>query len=149
MSFKNQIYHSCVSLLESKIHVLRHSLFELTAGAENDSKSSVGDKHETARAMMQLEFEKGSNQLAEMELQLEALQKIDISIKHTLVGLGCYLKTDKALFFLSVGLGKLKVNEDTVIVLSPQSPLGHLFMGLKVGATVEFNGVRYTILEIE
>ena len=53
-------------LLASKIVELTRMQTELLEGALDDSKSSAGDKHETARAMMQLEQEKFAGQLQDL-----------------------------------------------------------------------------------
>ena len=78
MSLKNNIYSACLKLLDDKIADHQSALHELTAGSGNDSKSSVGDKHETARAMMQLEYEKITVQLHEVQAQKETLEKIKL-----------------------------------------------------------------------
>ena len=57
MRLKEKVHAACLQLLTDKIKVIQDNLQGLTQGAENDNKSSAGDKHETARAMMQLEQE--------------------------------------------------------------------------------------------
>lgn len=145
MSFKKSIYSVCLELLDQKILDLSSALNNLTSGAENDSKSSAGDKHETGRAMMQIEHEKISRQLQEVISEKEALQKIDINFQSSKVIRGSLIKTDKAFLFLSVAIGKIIVEGNTVIVLSPQSPLGQKLNGLKVNDGVEVNGISYRI----
>jgi hypothetical protein len=50
---KAEVHHACCKILAERIQSLRQQLHELVEGAKNDSKSTAGDKHETARAMMQ------------------------------------------------------------------------------------------------
>ena len=45
----------------------------------SETKSSAGDKHETGRAMLQLEMEKASQQLEGISQMNEILSKIDFS----------------------------------------------------------------------
>lgn len=148
MSLKNSIYSACLNLLEDKILTHESLLHELTNDAGNDSKSSAGDKHETARAMMQLEHEKISRQLQEVLTQREILLRIENAIKSDQVTLGSLVKTDKGYLYLSVPIGRINVNDILVIVLSPQSPLGKQLMGLKTNDTAIINNVRYVIEEI-
>ena len=147
-NLKIKIYSACDDALQTKSREFKKTLSELTSGVENDSKSSAGDKHETARAMMQLEFEKIKNQLSETEMQLESLAKIECNIQHLTVANGCLIKTDTIYLFLSIGMGKITVEEKTIILLSPQSPLGAKLLGLKKNDTAELNGNKYIIKEL-
>ncbi len=148
MSLKNNLYSACLNLLEKRILTHEAALNDLTKDAGNDSKSSAGDKHETARAMMQIEHEKISRQLQEVLAQREILVRIDSAIKSDHVTLGSLVKTDKGYLYLSIPIGRINVNEIPVIVLSPQSPLGKQLMGLKTNDTAIINNVRYMIEEI-
>ncbi|MDO6425302.1 hypothetical protein, partial [Saccharophagus degradans] len=47
----------------------------------SETKSSAGDKHETGRAMLQLEMEKLGQQYQTVLTQKNVLQKIDVSVK--------------------------------------------------------------------
>ena len=62
MLLKQNIYSQCLLILNQKIEELNSALATATESANNETKSSAGDKHETARAMMQLEQEKLSLQ---------------------------------------------------------------------------------------
>ncbi len=147
-SLKQNVYQVCLDQLSTKINQFDASLADLTQGANNDSKSSAGDKHETARAMMQLEYEKISTQLKEAKLQKNELEKINPTVIFQKVTKGCLVKTNKAYLFLSVGMGKIFVGKTEVIILSPQSPLGAKLVGLTLGAKAELNGQIYSIEEI-
>ena len=148
MLLKEKIYQTCLHLLNQQVADMEHSLQELVTGMTDDTKSSAGDKHETARAMAQLEQEKINNQLSAVKSQLQVLQQLDISILSLKAHNGSLIKSDKGYLFLSVAIGKIVVNEQTVIVLSSQSPLGKLLMGRKVNEIVEMNGIHYLVEEI-
>jgi hypothetical protein len=72
-TLKNALLKKCKEQISSTILFLENHLKDLSSGAQNDSKSSAGDKHETARAMMQIEQEKVGKQLKENQLQLAEL----------------------------------------------------------------------------
>lgn len=145
MLLKQKIYAACLQLVETKIEQFRASLLDLTQGALNDSKSSAGDKHETARAMMQLEYEKINKQLEEVLFQKNELSKIDITQKPTQIIKGSLVQTNQGYLFVSIAIGKIDVENISVIILSPQSPLGIKLMGLQVGETATINSTNYTI----
>jgi len=146
--FKQQVYSACIGQLETKITSLQAALRELEEGAAADSKSSAGDKHETARAMMQLEQEKLSAQLKDTLQQLADLQKISVTPSQLRIGKGSLVKTDKGWLFLALALGKLHVEGTGVFVLSLQSPLGQKLVGLGKGDEVQVGNAAYIIGEV-
>jgi predicted aspartyl protease len=145
MQLKEKVYAACLQLLNTKIQGLQSTLQDLAEGAISDGKSSAGDKHETARAMMQLEQEKISRKLDEVLVQKTILEKIDWTIKSIQIIKGSLIKTNKGYLFLSVALGKITIDGVDIIVLSPQSPLGLKLIGLPVNSTAQVNAVIYTI----
>lgn len=128
---------------------LKSQINELMEDAESDSKSSAGDKHETARAMMQLEQEKLNRQLAELIKQEEALQMIRNEEKHDTVRQGSIVETDKGFIFLAIPLGKIQIAQKDFMVISPASPFAKVIIGQKPKATVEINNSKYKILSLQ
>jgi len=149
MALKQKVYERCGALLEEKIKGLRAMLLELEKGSENDTKSSVGDKHETARAMMQLEQEKISRQLKEALEQRSGLEKIISLPVSSKINTGSLVKTNAGYLLLSIPFGKVQVNQTNIMLLSPRSPLALKLVGHKKGDKTEFNGVAYLIESIE
>ena len=148
MQFKQKIYDACLQVVNDKIQNFQNTLNDLSEGAENDSKSSAGDKHETARAMMQLEQEKISKQLDETLSQKAILQKMDVHVKSNHIQNGSLIKTNHGYLFLSIALGKIKTDKTDVIVLSAASPLGVKLVGKEVNSFVEINTAKYIIEDI-
>lgn len=149
ISFKQKVHLHCIALLNEKIQTLQQTLKALTESAANETKSTAGDKHETALAMLQLEQEKVSRQLKTVLDQKVILEAIDPSLKSIRIVSGSLVKTDKGFLFLSVALGKIMVDDTTVIALSPQSPLGKKLMGLKRKDYTDIKGTSYTVETIE
>jgi hypothetical protein len=147
IAFKQKLFSACITLLDEKINALYTALNDLTAGAETDSKSSAGDKHETSRAMMQLEHENISRQLDGLLKEKNKLTVIDIG-RSMQITAGSLLKTNHGYIFLSVAMGKVTVDSEDVLTLSPQSPLGNKLLGHVAGESVEMNGIQYVIREV-
>ncbi len=145
MSLKQNIYSHCLLVLNQKTEDLTSALNAATEAANNETKSSAGDKHETSRAMMQIEQEKLGKQLKEVQEQRSELEKIDISKPSAQIAKGTLIQSDKGFLFLSIGLGKISVDEKTVFAISPLSPLGIKLLGKKEKDIVEMNGVKYKI----
>jgi hypothetical protein len=148
MTFKIKVHQACIQLLEERIKFLQATLNDLTAGAVNDAKSSAGDKHETGRAMMQLEHEKISRQLSDTLVQKSFLDQLKPEIPSAVVAAGSLVKTNNGYIYLSIALGKIVVGQEQVIVLSLQSPLGQKLAGRKANSSAEINGTHYLIKEV-
>ena len=64
-------------LIDKKIDALQNRFDDLNNDLASDHKSSAGDKHETGRAMIQLEQEKLSSQLSQFSQQKETISKLN------------------------------------------------------------------------
>ena len=91
---KQQLYNQCTALIQKKRLQIEGSIALLQVSLTSESKSTAGDKHETGRAMIQLEREKLGNQLKQLELQEAVLRKIQTDKKSDLIVLGSYVVTD-------------------------------------------------------
>ena len=92
---KVMIYKSTLEALNNKINDLRLILQESYPSMFDDSKSSAGDKHETALAMAQLEQEKLTKQLNILLLQEASMKVIDPTLKHQKITIGSLVETNK------------------------------------------------------
>lgn len=146
--FKYLVYEACVTALDEKIKAMQRELKMLIADGNEESKSSAGDKHETAKAMNQLEQEKIGTQIAELEKQKEELNKIDLNLDLGYIMKGSLVSTNQGYLFVSAGLGKVKVKEQLVFAVSTTSPLGKEICGHKRGEKIEVNGIPYEIKKI-
>ena len=147
-AFKINVYNRFFQMVLDKIAMLQQSLLDLKESSSNETKSTAGDKHETALAMLQIDQEKTSLQLKDALVQKALFEKIDPAISTPRVTNGSLVKTNKGYFFISVAIGKTTVDGETVIALSPGSPLGNALMGLDRNDTTSVNGNLYQIEDI-
>jgi len=136
-------------MLETKINGLQQQLNDLKESTANETKSTAGDKYETARAMLQIEQDNTRRQLQEALEQQSIFTAIDIAISSNEIIRGSLVKTNKGYLFISVALGKIIVDGITIIALSPQSPLGKQLMSLRVNDITTINNIAYTIDDIQ
>lgn len=148
MTFKQKVYGQYLQSISDKISLLRSTLDDLKESSSNETKSTAGDKHETALAMLQIEQKNISQQLKEALDQRVLFQQIDPTITRQEVGSGSLLKTNRGYLLLSIALGKKIVDGVTIIAISPRSPLGQKLIGLKVNDTAEINGIEYVVESI-
>lgn len=149
MITKEKIRQKCFEMLDEKIHSMQNMINDLTEGLNNETKSAVGDKHETTRVMMQLEQEKLQKQLGELILQKNNLEKLPLTQTNTKIINGSLVETDKGYIFIAVALGKIKVDENQIIAISANSPLATKLLGLNINETATMNGTAYKIISIE
>lgn len=147
-TLKTAAVEACRQVLERRILDLNETMQGLSEAAAMDSKSTAGDKHETSRAMVQLEQERIGQQLKEAEQQFSNFQKIDFQKNSSLVSPGSLVQTDKGFFLISLALGKVQVEEQFIFAISIQAPLGKALAGAKQKDTVLFNGVSYQVIAI-
>jgi transcription elongation GreA/GreB family factor len=128
--------------------VLHSAIAAAQAAANEETKSSAGDKYETVRAMNQLEKDMFSRQMAENQRELAVMMEIDCSGTHSVIRPGSLVKCAGHFFFVFCGLGKLNVGDETLMVISPNAPLAMTFMGKAKGDMVMFKGNQIEILEV-
>ncbi len=145
MDLKQKIYDHYLQLIDEKVKMLQQVLADLKESGSNETKSTAGDKHETALAMLQIEQANKRAQLQEVLNQKTALEKIDPAITANMVVNGSLIKTNRGWLFVSIAAGKATIADIHVIALSPQSPLGQKLMGLKVKDAAEINNMEYVI----
>ena len=148
MTLKQKVYQHYGQVINDKIHLLQNVLADLKESGSNETKSTAGDKHETALAMLQIEQEKMRNQLQEALSQKAALDKINPELVALHISIGSLVKTNKGFFYISVALGKSLVDENNIIAISPQSPLGLKLLGLSINSIAEMNNNRYIVESI-
>lgn len=149
MANKQKIYNYYLQLVNDKVSRLQRVLADLKESGSNETKSTAGDKHETALAMLQIEQANTRGQLSDALAQKALLEKINPSLSASVIVNGSLVNTNRGYLYLSVALGKAVIENMAVIALSPQSPLGQKLMGLSVSGVAEINGNRYIIESIE
>jgi hypothetical protein len=149
MTLKQKVHQHYLQMVNDKISLLQQDLADLKESGTNETKSTAGDKHETALAMLQIEQANKREQLNLAIAQKIIVEKINPSIVTVIVVNGSLIKTDKGYFFMSVAIGKAVIEGISFTAFSPQSPLGNQLMGLKAGDTAVFNNKSYYIETIE
>ncbi|MGH1339833.1 MAG: 3-oxoacyl-ACP synthase [Aureispira sp.] len=145
---KQQLYEACAQQLLKRLTQLKARFADLDRALTQETKSSVGDKYETGRAMIHLERNKLQQQRAVILQQQQQLAAIDSAQQKTKVGLGSIVVTNQQRFYLAVGLGKVEVEGQIYYALTGASPVGQLLLGKEVGSTFEFRGKKYEVLEL-
>lgn len=145
---KSLVYHNILGELDRKIEVIKKAIAAAKDSRNNDTKSSAGDKYETGREMMQIEIEKNEVLLNQTAKQRKELSRIDISEPFNKVAFGSLVETDKGIYFISIGIGKVQVADQSCYAISLASPIGGLLKDKTVGDEVQFQGITLKIKEV-
>lgn len=122
-------------------------LIEDTRASNNDTKSSMGDKYETGREMLQQEINNLQRQLNETLNQQALLQKISPE-SCSKVQSGALVETEKGLFYIVASVGEVICDNRKVMTVSGESPLAKAMTGLSNGQNFSLNSITQTIKQI-
>jgi transcription elongation GreA/GreB family factor len=142
------LHKKCIDYADQRIAAIQKAIEEAIESANDETKSSSGDKHETGRAMAQLEQEKGSKQLSEALEFKSVLQKINPEQKSDKIRLGSLVYTNKGAFYIAVAAGKIMIQDEVFFAISQVSPIALKLIGLSQNDNLIFNGNIYKIKEI-
>ena len=148
MTLKYKLLQQCQLFINQRLETIRNTILDIQKGLESETKSSAGDKHETGRAMLQLEREKAGHQLAELQKLNETLSKIDLTLKHTNIALGSLVVTSHLNYFIAISAGEIQVEEKKYYAISVVTPIAQLLLSKQEGDCIYFRDSKFTITEI-
>lgn len=148
MSVKQQLQDFCNEYVKDRTVRIQKNISDIQESLASETKSSAGDKHETGRAMLQLEREKLGQQLLEAERMAIILSRVSIKMKTNAVLLGSWVKTSKRDYFLAISAGEFTGAENPIYCISRAAPIGKLLLGKSIGDVVDFEGEKIRIAEI-
>lgn len=146
---KQQLYKACQDFLNKRLEVIQNTISDIQNSLQSETKSSAGDKHETGRAMLQLEREKAGHQLAEIQKINKTLNKIEVNSKHKKVALGSLVITSHFNYFIAISAGELIVNDISYYAISVSTPIAKLLLSKEEGDGVEFRDSKFIINSIQ
>ena len=149
MDIKIELLNHCKDFVNKRMQTVEDIISSNQKALQSETKSSAGDKHETGRAMLQLEMEKAGQQLSGINLMKEILSKVNISTTSEIAHLGSIIETTSGTYFLSISAGQLKVAEKVYFAISVSSPIGKLLLGKTISDEVVFNGKKIIIKMIK
>lgn len=145
---KQKLLDHCSACLKKRRQILQNQLKQLQDSLTSETKSSAGDKHETGRAMVQLEQEKLSHQLLELEKSKSILQRVDTLQQTDRVHLGSLVQTDTASYFVAISCDAFQEKGSKVFCISVSAPIAKALLGKKEGEDFTFNGKKHKILKV-
>lgn len=145
---KKELHQACLLELQTRIDRIRLAVEEIQAAANEETKSSAGDKYETGRAMMQQEKDKMANQLAVNISWKNQLTLLNPAETKERIEIGSLVITQEGHYYLSIPLGKLKLEGQVYFAISLASPIGKALLNKKAGDEIVFQGRKISILQV-
>ncbi len=149
-AYKQHLLSHCEQLVEDKLQKIKQSVADIVESLESETKSTAGDKHETDRAMMDIEREQLGARLDVAEKQQQILKSIrQRDVKHSkTIHIGSLVNSNKAVYYIAVSLGTITLEGQQVYVISKESPIGLLLMNKTEKDIIEFNGEQITVKKV-
>lgn len=148
-NLKQSLHSLCLKQVNDRLKAAETAIEELQTAMANETKSSAGDKYETAREMLQQEMNLYLGRKADAKTQLAQLHLIDPGHKYNMVAPGALVYTDSAIYYLAVNAGSFTIEDEKIFTISPASPIALQLNGKKAGDEFVFNGKQGTIVKVE
>lgn len=142
---KKLLYQYCTEWAEQRYNAINEAIKDAQDSVNSDDKSSAGDKHETGRAMMQLEVEQKSNQLLEAEKLRAMVKQFSSTTSPTKVAQGSLVLTNNGNYYISISAGKIELEGEVYFAVSPLSPIASAMLGKAEGESFAFNDKMFVI----
>ena len=147
-ALKKIVYDHFLQVVNQRLLIIANDLNDLASSADNETKSTAGDKHETALAMLQIEQANKNKQRDELLAQKAVMEKIDPAIKTVSIVQGSLVKTQQHYFFISAALGKKVIDGKLIFAISSLSPIGQKMMGLEKCHDFSMGDANYIIEDL-
>jgi hypothetical protein len=146
---RREVAEALAAAMEFGLARARTAFEELQTSLEGESKSTAGDKHETGRAMVQMEMEQAAARLSRVEGMMRQWHALEPLRGREQVRPGAIVSTDQGGFILGVAWGKFEGPGDaTWRAISSDAPLAQAMQSLGPGDTVEFRGRMWHIISV-
>lgn len=146
---KEELFKHCEKFVQHRHEQILKQLSSIRESLLSETKSSAGDKHETGRAMLQLEREKAGIQLKHILQVKVILDSIRLKKSDSKILLGSLVSTSQGNYFLSISAGSLTIDKTNYFTLTCDSPLGKIFLGKESGDIVQFRNQKIKILAVD
>lgn len=148
LQIKESLLEQCSEYIQQRMDVAEKMMEAAQESANDDTKSSAGDKFETGRAMMHMERDNHAQQLSKSIFVKSQLDRIDPEKTFDKVTFGAVVRTTLGNYFIAISAGRIVAEEEKFFAISPQAPLAKEMLQKGIGDTLVFNNSEIKILDV-
>lgn len=145
---KEELYRFCTDFVSKREAEIKKVIAEARDAANNETKSSAGDKYETGREVMQQEINLNLGRLSELGQLRATLEHITPAQTGTTALPGAVVYTNNGNFYMAIGAGKITVDGTSFFSISAASPIGSKLLGKEAGYSFDLNGKKFVIEKV-
>lgn len=149
MNTKSRLLGHCKEIVKARLFNAEDAMNRAQESANDNEKSSAGDKFETGRAMGHLEKEMYARQYQKALHDLQKIESLDSKAMTTEVSLGSLVEMGSKFYLIAIGIGKVILDDKEYYVLSDESPIALSIIGKKKYDSITINDNRMQITDIQ
>ncbi|MCB0805011.1 MAG: hypothetical protein KDC05_04380 [Bacteroidales bacterium] len=142
---KKQLLEHCNKILREKRDHLKEAMDDAQKGA--NEYGLPRDRYDSFRTQLLRKRDMFAQQLAAVGEQLQTLEKISLK-PLSKAGFGALVITENQKIFISVGLGKIELDGQVYVAVSPVVPIARELENKSKGESFTINGKSFTIIDI-
>lgn len=148
MSIKALLLDYSKKYFKERADQANEALIRAQESANEEQKSSAGDKYETSRAMGQIARDMYAKNLDIAQQTIKFLNAIQLK-NSSKVELGSLVHTSDKKFFISASIGNVKIENEDFYFISLATPIGRLLENKLKGDKIIHQGNEIEILMVE
>ena len=146
VKLKKHLVETCLAQ-QLKIEEHNKALMNDAQQTANEYEHAM-DMTDAYRTQMLEKRDMFARQLAKIIEERKVLERIDTLCIREDVGFGAVVITNKQKLFVSIGLGKIELDNDQYFAISPMVPIFKAMEGKKSGEKFTFNGQSFNIVDV-
>ena len=140
---KALLLQHCFDYVEDLLDRAEKGIVEARTDAQQEQKSSAGDKFETHRAMMHLQMETFIKRKEVAEDLYSTLQRIALEkVIDQQIGLGSLIELERGWYYISISAPKFIHHNLQYTIISQEAPFYKQLQGKEVGDFIEWHNVN-------
>lgn len=145
---KQKLIAACEAYVDKKLQTVQAAIDDLQAALKLETKCSMGDKYETGRAMLHLEFEKLAVQHEEFQKLRKTMRMIPPGRKDVIASFGSGVQTSLANYFIAIPAGEIMIEGENFYCIGATAPIAKNITGRAAGDLFRFNGRDIKVLNV-
>jgi transcription elongation GreA/GreB family factor len=146
LELKRKLVEECRQQLQKTVNNLQSAMDEAQQSANEYGPPK--DRYDSFRMQQLRKKDMFGQQIKKSLDELYALEKIDLKTEMIKAGFGAVVLTNEQKIFISIGLGKLTLDNEIYYAVSVHVPLALALEGKQKGDTYEINGKKLEILDV-